>query len=109
MVRRLFGIATTMVVALSTANAQRPKRVDQPAGQPSAPAQMCRIWLDGVRPDSQPAPTDCATALRNRPPNARVIFGKDADKRSQPPRAPVDTTRPVDDRKGRRDKPKKPE
>jgi hypothetical protein len=38
---------------------------------------MCRIWLDGVPPGQQPAPTDCATAVRNRPANGRVIFGDD--------------------------------
>jgi hypothetical protein len=41
---------------------------------------MCRIWLDGVPADQQPAPTDCATAVRNRPANARVIFGPDLPK-----------------------------
>lgn len=38
------------------------------------PAGMCRIWIDGVPPDRQPAPTDCATAVKNRPLNGRVIF-----------------------------------
>jgi hypothetical protein len=41
------------------------------------PAGMCRIWLDKVPPRQQPAPTDCPTAVRNRPPNARVLFGDD--------------------------------
>ncbi len=39
------------------------------------PPGMCRLWLDGVKPTDQPAPTDCATAVRNRPANGRVIFG----------------------------------
>lgn len=39
------------------------------------PPGMCRIWIDGVPAGRQPAPTDCATAIRRRPPNARVIFG----------------------------------
>jgi hypothetical protein len=38
---------------------------------------MCRIWLDGVPAAQQPAPTDCATAVRNRPAKGRVIFGDD--------------------------------
>jgi hypothetical protein len=38
---------------------------------------MCRVWVDGVPPGQQPAPTDCKTAIRNRPPNGRVIFGDD--------------------------------
>lgn len=41
------------------------------------PAGMCRIWLDGVPPAQQPAPTDCATAIKNRPTKGRVIFGDD--------------------------------
>ena len=39
------------------------------------PPGMCRIWLPNVPPAKQAAPTDCATAVRNRPANARVIFG----------------------------------
>jgi hypothetical protein len=38
------------------------------------PSGMCRIWIDGVPADQQPAPTDCATAVKNRPLNGRVIF-----------------------------------
>lgn len=41
------------------------------------PPGMCRIWIDGVPAARQPAPTDCSTAIRRRPPNARVVFGKD--------------------------------
>lgn len=41
------------------------------------PPGMCRIWLSKVPPKQQPAPTDCPTAVRNRPPNGRVIFGDD--------------------------------
>ena len=111
MVRSLIGILTvgTLVTARS-AEAQRPKRGERPATQdaPSAPAGMCRIWLDGVRADSQPAPTDCANAMRNRPPNARVIFGKQGDQRSLPRNPGPDTSRPDDPRKGRPDR-KKPE
>ena len=45
------------------------------------PAGMCRIWIDGVPPGRQPRPTDCRTAERNRPDNARVIYGPRADRR----------------------------
>ncbi len=40
------------------------------------PPGMCRIWLDDVPPNQQPAPTDCPTAIRKRPSNGRVIFGE---------------------------------
>ncbi|MDE3152050.1 MAG: hypothetical protein KGL93_07365 [Gemmatimonadota bacterium] len=69
------------------AQGQRPKsasKVVPPNLRP--PAGMCRIWLDGVPPGRQPAPTDCASALRNRPAKGEVIFGDDfahADSGSQ--------------------------
>lgn len=70
------AVCTLLIV--STAQAQRPKterRVVPPDLRP--PAGMCRIWLDGVAPSRQPAPTDCASALRNRPAKGQVIFGDD--------------------------------
>lgn len=45
------------------------------------PPGMCRIWIDSVPPGRQPEPTDCPTALRRRPPNARVVFGDDVGRR----------------------------
>src|SRR6476619_4880690 len=47
------------------------------------PPGMCRIWLEGVPPGQQPAPTDCATAVRNRPANGRVLFGDDYVKKGR--------------------------
>ncbi len=39
------------------------------------PSGLCRLWISGVPASQQPAPTDCASAIRNRPSNAAVIFG----------------------------------
>jgi hypothetical protein len=39
------------------------------------PAGLCRLWIDGVPASQQPAPTDCASAIRNRPANSTVVFG----------------------------------
>jgi hypothetical protein len=44
------------------------------------PAGMCRIWLNEVPARQQPAPTDCASAVRNRPANAKVLFGDEPQK-----------------------------
>lgn len=76
------------------AGAQAPTRGRQtpiPA-QHRPPAGMCRIWLDDVPANQQSAPTDCATAVKNKPQNGRVIFGDDyvkddkgAKKKAPPP------------------------
>ena len=115
MVRSLVWIvALGSLAAAPAAHAQRPKQDNKPANSQSqgVPPKMCRVWLDGVPADRQPAPTDCATAMRNRPPNARIIFGKDSkdsDERTSPRRSGVDSTKPDDNRKGRPEKKKKPE
>jgi hypothetical protein len=41
---------------------------------------MCRIWIRDVPAERQPAPTDCASAVRNRPANGKVLFGDDPSK-----------------------------
>lgn len=91
-------ILLVLILAVSgpaRASAQSTKEKEKDAPVPKAylpPAGMCRIWVDNVPPARQPAPTSCATAIRNKPPNARVIFppGKSAEPKSL---APTDTTR----------------
>ncbi|HKO17117.1 MAG TPA: hypothetical protein VJU87_12820 [Gemmatimonadaceae bacterium] len=93
----ILAIAATAVFA-GPAHAQQkqpPRDKHAPAipEQERPPAGMCRIWLENVPAGQQPAPTDCATAVRNRPPNGRVIFGddyvkddkKNDDKKKLPP------------------------
>ena len=83
-----------LIVSASVAEAQRPipARPQVPTQQSQGrrnqvvppgfmpPAGMCRIWIDGVPASQQPAPTDCASAVRNRPANGRVLFGDDPKK-----------------------------
>ena len=52
-------------------------RTDNIPASMRPPAGMCRIWLSDVPAAQQPAPTDCASAVRNRPAKGRVIFGDD--------------------------------
>lgn|GEM_PF-618608 len=83
-----------LIVSASAAEAQRPvpAKPQTPAVQQSQlrqqivppgffpPTGMCRIWINDVPAARQPAPTDCASAVRNRPANGRVLFGDDAPK-----------------------------
>ena len=76
---KTIGISLALAVAVTaplSAQGRGTKAGKVPLGQ-RPPAGMCRIWLNGVPPGQQPAPTDCATAVRNRPANGRVIFGDD--------------------------------
>jgi hypothetical protein len=71
----IFVVLALLVPAKGWSQASKEKEKDAPV--PKAylpPVGMCRIWVDNVPAGRQPAPTDCATAIRNRPPNARVIF-----------------------------------
>ncbi len=49
------------------------------------PAGLCRVWLENVPAGQQPAPTDCATAIKNRPNNARIVFGDLSREAAKPP------------------------
>jgi len=106
----LAGVAIVGVVA-STSWAQTPDpkslapaksdKIDVPRGL-RPPAGMCRVWIDNVPPGRQPAPTDCANAIRNRPPNGRVIFSEEpargakpkTDDKSEPKRGEPKTKKP---------------
>ena len=83
--------AILAVASPRTAMAQKGQgNQDIPAGS-RPPAGMCRIWLDNVPAAQQPAPTDCASAVRNRPAKGRVIFGDDYAKRSDTTRTTTKT------------------
>jgi hypothetical protein len=86
--------AVGLIVSASVAGAQRPVpvRPQSPVTQQQSrreqivppgffpPAGMCRIWINDVPAGQQPAPTDCASAVRNRPSNGKVLFGDDPPK-----------------------------
>lgn len=93
----LLGVAAFAPARLASAQATRPPATQGDKKPPTIPAEsrppagMCRIWLDDVPAGQQPAPTDCATAVKNKPQNGRVIFGDDyakrddGDKKKNPP------------------------
>ena len=79
MTRSLYVLVfAALAVGGSALQAQaRPQPQNPKPAVPSThlpPPGMCRIWLDNVPAAQQPAPTDCASAVRNQPRNGRVIF-----------------------------------
>jgi len=92
-VRLVMPAVVGLIVSTSLAEAQRPVPVKPRTNTtqqssrdqvvPRAfypPAGMCRIWINEVPAGQQPAPTDCASAVRNRPANGKVLFGDDPPK-----------------------------
>ena len=73
-------LAAAAPLAAQNASAEGGRDTANSAGVPAdhrPPPGMCRIWINDVPAARQPAPTDCSTAIRRRPPNARVVFGKE--------------------------------
>jgi hypothetical protein len=72
---------TAGLAGVSGAQQSQPQQQVQEANDvPKAylpPPGMCRIWLDKVPAKQQPAPTDCPTAVKNKPTNGKVLFGDD--------------------------------
>ncbi|MEO8334359.1 MAG: hypothetical protein ABI664_05275 [bacterium] len=83
--RSAFVVLAFTALSAGLAGAQQPQPSPEPPKQggddvPKAsrpPAGMCRIWLEKVPAKQQPAPTDCPTAVKNKPSNAKVLFGDD--------------------------------
>ena len=74
--RHVLAVGAALFVAGSTADAQlrRSTGTVYPDGQ-TMPTGTCRVWIEGLPANRQPAPTDCATARRNQPRNSRIIYG----------------------------------
>jgi hypothetical protein len=76
-----FGMSVVIGVVFATAAGAQQAKVPAELVPPKG---MCRILIDGVPNNQQPAPTDCRTAVKNRPSNGRVIFGDDYAKKDEP-------------------------
>src|SRR2546423_13207954 len=72
-IRFAIAVGATLFVAAPSVQAQL--RGTNTASVGAVPNGMCRIWIDGVPADRQPAPTDCNTARARGPRNGRVIYG----------------------------------
>lgn len=99
---RKFLFVLTMSVAMGCASslAAQPRQA-KPDSVPSSfkpPAGMCRVWVDGVPASQQPASTDCASAVRNKPANAKVIYGEEAGGGRKAPMPVKAFNRPADKR-----------
>lgn len=79
------GLAGLLAPSLARAQERESDSTPNIPAEYRPPAGMCRIWLDEVPPNRQPAPTDCATAIRRRPPNSRVVFGDDPSRDQRVP------------------------
>ena len=92
---KTLGVAGFLLVAVAaSASAQqdrKPATQEIPADQ-RAPKGMCRIWLKDVPAAQQPAATDCAAAVKNCPPNGRVIFGDTEESKTKPKADPAEST-----------------
>jgi hypothetical protein len=81
----LLTIACTIGFAVVSGAQQPRSQADSVPKAYRPPPGMCRIWLDKVPPRQQPAPTDCKTAVHDKPANGRVIFGDDYVEKSRKP------------------------
>jgi hypothetical protein len=77
----LLSVTAILLLAVPVAlpaQARPVSRRDASAAVPAnmlPPAGKCRIWMRGVPASQQPAATDCATALRQKPPNGMIVYG----------------------------------
>ena len=99
-----------LIVSAGVAEAQRPVPANPRAQQSQSqrreqivppgfypPAGMCRIWVNDVPAAQQPAPTDCASAVRNRPSNGKVLFGDDSPKSKKGKKSDKSKSNPSDE------------
>ncbi len=91
----LFSTATATRVAAQAPKNEKDAKSEIPK-EYLPPAGMCRVWVEGVPPNQQPAPTDCAAAVKNKPSNGRVIYGEDRSKGKKVDELPIKSLKPVE-------------
>jgi hypothetical protein len=90
MMKRLGLVGLALIGAAASATAQAAPAKDEVPAEYKPPKGMCRIWLKDVPPKQQPAPTDCAAAVKNVPQTGRVIFGDPVDGKKTKTEVPKD-------------------
>jgi hypothetical protein len=98
--------AAALVLGSSSATAQDKPKEEEIIIPASAmpPEGMCRVWLKDVPERSQPAATDCATAIKSRPRDALLLLGEPSRNAKLPTqrRSPIANRSPLDDATGMR-------
>jgi hypothetical protein len=84
-------LLVTVAVSAGAQQERKPATQESSADQ-RAPKGMCRIWLKDVPAAQQPAATDCAAAVKNCPPNGRVIFGDTEESKTKVKADAAETT-----------------
>jgi hypothetical protein len=77
-IRYAMAAGAALFIASATAGAQLQGRTilrGTTTSSTGVPAGMCRIWIDGVPANRQPAPTNCDVARARVPANGRIIYG----------------------------------
>ena len=71
--RHAIAVGAVVFAVSAPASAQLRRTTTTIPDASTLPAGTCRVWIDGVPADRQPAPTDCETARRNQPRNSRIM------------------------------------
>ena len=84
--KNLVLVGILSLCAAASASAQQPPagKTEEIPAEYKPPKGMCRIWLNDVPPKQQPAPTDCAAAVKNVPTNGRVVWGDTEESKTKP-------------------------
>lgn len=111
--RIALGLSIAMAALGAPLAAQQEDREARVPREYAPPRGMCRVWLAGVPASKQPAPTDCAAAIRKRPADGRVIFGPSEEDRHPParefPQLQSDPRRRATEAEDRRERAERPD
>lgn len=91
----LMAAVTSLATPVLSSGAAAQERQAEPEILPGIPTSalppegMCRVWLRDVPVGRQPAPTDCASAIKTRPRDAMLLIGDQGKAPRGPARSSV--------------------